>query len=211
MTIARLAESLGSAPMPTGGWEREAVLTAPAPDPGAADRLRALPGVAAVRPGPGRLLKIVVAEPGEIVTEIGPCFTAFRAAWPDLPRTWDNPGFVVRYAHARAVAVARWARDLGVPVDGFAPGELSGPWDRAVLRVLAELPSRCERAEPGWAAYLERLALAYHDAHERAPAVPVGDEPARPVHTARLRMAGAVRLVISEGLTANGRTAPDRL
>ncbi|WP_146607455.1 anticodon-binding protein [Spongiactinospora gelatinilytica] len=214
MRIALLARLLGGTPRPSGSWEREAVYLAPAPDPLAAERLREVAGIAGVRPGPGRLLEIVVTTPGEIVAEFRPGalgLDAFQARWPDFPRTWDNPGFVVRYAHARAVAAGRWARDLGVPLGGFRPETLCGALDRAVLRVLAELPSRRERARPGWAGYLERLALAYHDAHEGAPAVPMGDRAAEPVHTARVRLAGAVRLILAEGLAANGRTAPHRL
>ncbi|MGW4799612.1 anticodon-binding protein, partial [Nonomuraea sp. NPDC004297] len=63
-------------------------------------------------------------------------------------------------------------------------------------RVLAELPGRLRSREPGWEAYLLRLALAYHDAHERAPAVPVGDEEPGAVHTARVRVAEVVREVL---------------
>lgn len=116
--------------------------------------------------------------------------------WPDFPRTWDNRGFVVRYAHARAAGVRRWAAELEVPVAPFESALLSHRLDRAVLRVLAELPGRLVSRDPGWENYLVRLALAYHDAHEGAPAVPVGDEPVRAVHTARVRLAEAVQNVL---------------
>ncbi|GLW05134.1 hypothetical protein Misp01_02640 [Microtetraspora sp. NBRC 13810] len=138
--------------------------------------------------------------------------------WPERPLTWDNPGFVLRFAHARACAVGRWARDLGVPRTGFAPEALTGRHDRAVLRVLAELPGRRSRrgaGRPGGAVgragFARRLALAYHDAHERAPAVPAGEEPVTPEHVARVRLARAVRAVLAEELAALGGTAPDRL
>ncbi|MFF5211292.1 DALR anticodon-binding domain-containing protein [Streptosporangium sp. NPDC000396] len=130
--------------------------------------------------------------------------------WDDFPRTWSNPGFVVRYAHARAVAVRRWAADLGVGGE-FRPELLDGRWDRAVLRSLAEVPGRRVSRDPGWAAYAEQLALAYHDAFEHAPALPVGDERPSALHTARVRLARAVREVLAEGLAALGEAAPDRL
>ncbi|GAA2795078.1 hypothetical protein GCM10020219_077920 [Nonomuraea dietziae] len=105
----------------------------------------------------------------------------FPGQWQDLPRTWDNPGFVVRYAHARAAAVLRWR-----PRADVAP--------RPVHRLRAVRPPRQGRpqaagraaepqggARPWMGRLLPRLALAYHDAHERAPAVPRGEEePGRP-------------------------------
>lgn len=130
--------------------------------------------------------------------------------WADFPRTWRNPGFVVRYAHWRAVAVRRWAAELGVGGE-FRPELLDGPRDRAVLRLLAEVHGRRRSREPGWAAYAEQLALAYHDAFEGAPALPKGEEGPTALHAARVRLAGAVRDVLAETLAVFGETAPDRL
>jgi arginyl-tRNA synthetase len=129
---------------------------------------------------------------------------------PWSPGTWDNPGFVVGYAHARAVAVRRWAAELGVAGE-FRPELLADRWDRAVLRSLAEAPGRRASRDPGWAAYAERLALAYHDAFERAPALPRGDEEVSALHAARVRLAGAVQEVLAEALAAVGVVPPDRL
>lgn len=224
-------------PIPRGTWAEEALYVSPAaarrgvdPEETAA-RLRALPGVAAVRVRAGGFLEIVVAVPGELVTEIGPPPgavppgvvppgppppgavppAATRApAWPDRPRTWANPGFAVRYAHVRAVAVQRWAVELGVGGE-FRPELLDGRWDRAVLRLLAELPGRRAGRDPGWAAYAERLAGAYHDAFERAAPLPVGDGEPSPLHAARVRLARAVRDALAGTLAALGETAPDRL
>jgi arginyl-tRNA synthetase len=163
--------------------------------------VRALPGVAGVEVLANGFLRIRVRVPGALLESMEPVEIP-EPGWPDFPRTWDNPGFVVRYGHARACAVRRWARDLEVPVAGFRPELLADPRDRRVLRVLAELPGRAASRDPRWATYLLRLALAYHDAHERAPAVPRGDEPAAPLHTARVRLAEAVAGVL---------TGPDRL
>ncbi|MEV0594258.1 anticodon-binding protein [Nonomuraea cavernae] len=201
MTAGRLAGVLGEPPVPEGTWQREAVYVSAAalrrrvPPGELAARVREVPGVSGAEALSNGFLRIIVAVPGALVEEVEPV-AGLPDPWPDLPRTWDNPGFVVRYARARAAAVRRWARDLGVPSEGFRPDLLDDPRDRAVLRVLAELPSRRASVSPGWESFLVRLALAYHDAHELAPAVPVGDEPPGPVHTARVRLAGAVREVL---------------
>ncbi|MFI9553264.1 anticodon-binding protein [Nonomuraea endophytica] len=216
MTPGQLAELLGEPPMPEGDWTREAVYLS-----AAALRRRVDPGeLAASVPGavplPNGLLRIVLPEPADVLADV---FAVADQGWPEAPLTWDNPGFVVKYARARAVSVTREAPALGVPgaregsggpgvsgalgvagslgvAGGFEPAGLSGARDRAVLRVLAELPGRRVSAEPGWAAFLVRLALAYHDAYEQAAPLPVGDEPASPVHTARVRLALAVQDVL---------------
>ena len=228
-TPERLGEILGEVPAPRGSWRHEAVyasaaaLRAPERAAELAARLRDVPGVREVTTAPDGMLLITVDSPGEVVRDIvagapglpAPAGTARPGSsavrWPDLPRTWDNPGFVVRYAHVRAVAVQRWAARLGVPEAGFDPAALTAPPDRAVVRVLAEWPSRCRRTGRDHGPYLERLALAYHDAHERAPAVPRGDEPVTPVHVARVWLARAVRAVLAAGLAALGETPPARI
>jgi arginyl-tRNA synthetase len=91
---------------------------------------------------------------------------------------------------------------------GFRPELLGDRHDRDVLRALAELPSRTVSREPRWAAYLEQVATAYHDAHEHAPAIPMGDQPVEPIHTARLWLAEAVRIVMR---SLAGGALPDRL
>ncbi|GAA3175259.1 DALR anticodon-binding domain-containing protein [Nonomuraea roseoviolacea] len=205
----RLAEVLGEAPAPEGTWEREAAYLSAAarrlgvPAAGLAARARAVEGVAAVEERPNGFLRIVVEVPGRLVETVGPL--SLPDPWPDFPRTWDNPGFAVRYGHARAVAVRRRARDLGVPEEGFRAELLGDPRDRAVLRVLAELPGRLakgDRMGGAWSAYAVRLAMAYHDAYELAPVLPVGDEEPAPLHTARVRLARAVADVLP---------GPDRL
>ncbi|WP_067174338.1 DALR anticodon-binding domain-containing protein [Microtetraspora niveoalba] len=213
MTPEQLAGLLGAPPAPWGSWAREAVYGSPVafragqgrPPREVAEeiaaRLRPYDGVDEVRVRPDGFLLIAVARPGEVAGEIvrkgPPAIHGPGALAPDLPRTWDNPGFVVRYAHARAAAVRRWARDLGVPQEGFRPEALDDPRDRAVLRLLAELPSRAASRDPAWEAYAGQLALAYHDAHEHCPAVPWGDRPAGDVHTARVWLAAAVRAVLA--------------
>ncbi|MEV5408281.1 DALR anticodon-binding domain-containing protein [Thermopolyspora sp. NPDC052614] len=231
-TPFRLGEILGDVPAPQGSWRQNAVYASPAAlrahaaAPELIARVRAVPGVRAVEIAPNGLMLITVTTPGEIVREIIDETDGHRPApatgisdrpdtaarWPDLPRTWDNPGFVVRYAHARAVAVQRWARDLGLPAtSAFNPALLTAPHDRAALRVLAEWPSRSLRPTRDPAPYLNRLATAYHDAHENAPAIPTGDDPFTDLHIARLRLAQAVQTVLATALTALGEPPPARI
>ncbi|MEV4801253.1 anticodon-binding protein [Nonomuraea sp. NPDC049421] len=202
MTSDELVAVLGGPPVPDGTWEHEirfvsaAALRRRIPPAGLAERVRALGGVVSAEVAGAGFVRIVVDDPFWLI-EAGP--VPYEPSWPDSPRTWDNPGFVVRYAHARACAVLRWAADLGVPGPAGLPEDAA---HRHVLRVLAELPGRRASRDPGWEAYLVRLALAYHDAHERAPAVPVGDEEPSPAHAARVRVADVVRTVLP---------GPDRL
>jgi hypothetical protein len=200
VTPRRLGEALGEPPVPDGTWEREAAYVSAAalrrrvPPAELAELVRALPGVGGAEVLANGFLRVVVTVPGALVPEVEPLGLA-DPGWPDLPRTWDNPGFVVRYGHARAAAVRRWARELGVPTR-FRAELLTDPYDRAVLRVLAELPGRLVSRDPGWESYLVRLALAYHDAHEHAPAVPMGDALPGELHGARVRLAQAVQDVL---------------
>ncbi|MBO3744589.1 anticodon-binding protein [Streptosporangiaceae bacterium NEAU-GS5] len=214
MTPERLRTVLGETPVPYGTWAEEAVfLSTATARPGGrpeemARRSRLLPGVAHVRVQPNGFLLITVTEPGEIVTALPAVPLGVVTTPPAAPPSWDNPGFVLRFAHARAAAVIRWAADLGVPAEPFVPAFLGTPYDRAVLRALSELPSRTRSRRPRWPAYAQTLALAYHDAHERTRAVPAGDEPAGGTHTARVRLAAAVQEVLA-GLSAD--PLPDRL
>lgn len=208
------AEAAGATPRGTGEAAAEVAERLAA-------RLRTVPGIRRVDVRPNGFLVIGVATPGEIVEDVlaapvavppPPPPGASVAPWPDFPRTWDNPGFAVRYAYVRAGAVRRWARDLGVRTGAAArPELLDGPFDRAVLRVLAELPSRRESRDPGWAAYLERLAEAYHAAVERAAPIPRGDEPPSELHAARVRMGEAVRRVLGGGLVELGVAPPGKI
>ncbi|MBB4705676.1 DALR anticodon-binding domain-containing protein [Sphaerisporangium siamense] len=208
-----------------------------------AARVRALAGVVAVEVRPDGLLVIEVAEPGEVVRDVlGEGMGEESAAvgvpawvdvvadvgvrddhgdepWPDRPRDWGNPGFVVRYAYVRAGNVLRWAGDLGVR-GPFRPEALDDPRDRRVLRTLAEVASRTgeerpvggrRRPEQGRVAFLVRLAEAYHDAFEGAGPLPKGDESAGVVHVARVWMAAAVRKTLGEGLAALGVTPPGKI
>jgi arginyl-tRNA synthetase len=125
--------------------------------------------------------------------------------WREWPRTFENPGFSVRYAYARACWAERWAREFGVLEAGELEAEL--------VWALGDVPGRAEQAERERDARplmfcLERVAEAYHDVHERCPAVPKGDEEPVP---GRAGLARAVRVVLGNGLNTIGETPRERI
>jgi arginyl-tRNA synthetase len=137
------------------------------------------------------------------------------ATWPTRPLTFDNPGFRVRFAYARATGVRRHAADLGIR-ETTDEDSLDDPREKRLLGLLAEFPVRAEQAarrnDPRpFTRHLELIADAYHDVHEQCPALPKGDEAVSGRHTARLGLARAVRIVLGNGLRMLGEIPDDRL
>lgn len=218
--MGELAALLGVMPVPQGGWERRAVLVAPGSG-GVVEEVGRIPGVARAGVRGSGLLVVEVGVPGDLVGEVlllperGGGVTG-DGGWEEWPLTWENPGFVVRYAYARAAAVRRWGVELGVVArtagvgEGFSGVALGSRVERRVVRVLAEVFSRREKGEVG-RAYLERLAEVYHDAFEQVAAVPRGDEAVTEAHVARVWMAEAVRRVLGEGMRGLGVVPLERM
>jgi arginyl-tRNA synthetase len=134
----------------------------------------------------------------------------------------ENPFFLVRYAHAQAASVLRWAGDLGVErgaAEGFRGGLL---WHRGELELLAAmswLPERvaaaARRRRPDvLARHLECLASRWLDCAEGLPALPFGGRSASrdPAEaSARLWLAAAARTAIAACLRLLGVAAPPRI
>ncbi|REE98568.1 arginyl-tRNA synthetase [Thermomonospora umbrina] len=186
-----------------------------------ARRLVKRPGVRDVTvAGPG-YLTLVVDSPGALAAGIIAERDTYakadgvpHGAWPDRPRTFDNPGFSVRYAYARAAAVQRRAEDLGIPLGD--PGFLKEADETALLALLAELPSRvAQAAREGDATplrrHLERVADAYHRVYERCPALPGGDHKPGATHAARRTLAEAVRVAVANALNTIGESPRERI
>jgi arginyl-tRNA synthetase len=188
-----------------------------------ASRLERMPGIDKVDvTGPGFLSilsndSVAPAyeyEWDEAPTPIG------NASWQDRPRTFENPGFRVRYAYSRAACTDRYAKDLGIEA---APGPLTDPKELRLVRLLDDLPSRVptkptnhEHSKPSkptesLETVLGSVADAYHDVHEHCPALPKGDEPALPAHAARLMLARAVRDALGHGLRLLGEIPKERI
>lgn len=185
-------------------------------------RLGALPGVGEVTvTGPG-FITIAERDAGALVEQIVETADSYgvrgvprpERGWPDRPRTFENPGFSVRFAYARAAAVRRRAGDLGVTP--WKACGLDAPEEIALLGLLGEFPGRADLAVRKQSAgplerHLERTAEAYHDVYERCPALPVGDQAADAAHGARVALAGAVEITLRNGLLMLGENPRERL
>ena len=129
--------------------------------------------------------------------------------------TNDNPVFTVQYAHARVASLMRNAADLGVTAESH-PGLLTHEKEGELLRALAEFPrvvkAAAELREPHRVArYLEELAGTYHRFYDSCRVLPRGDEETSDLHRARLMLVDATRVVLANGLSLLGVSAPERM
>lgn len=132
--------------------------------------------------------------------------------------TNENPVYYVQYAHARIAAVLRNVAELGINYDlsNFDPSQLSHDRENELLGALAEYPrivaTAAELREPHRVArYLEELAGVYHGFYADCRVLPLGDEPAAPIHSARANLCAATMQVIANGLSLLGVSAPERM
>ena len=132
--------------------------------------------------------------------------------------TNENPVYYVQYAHARIAAVLRNVAELGIPtgLHNFDPSQLTHDRENELLGTLAEFPrivaTAAELREPHRIArYLEELAGVYHGFYADCRVLPLGDEPAAPIHSARANLCAATMQVIANGLALLGVSAPERM
>jgi arginyl-tRNA synthetase len=132
--------------------------------------------------------------------------------------TNENPVYYVQYAHARIAAVLRNVTELGIPtgLENFDPSQLTHDRENELLGTLAEFPrivaSAAELREPHRVArYLEELAGVYHGFYADCRVLPLGDEPAAAIHSARANLCAATMQVIANGLQLLGVSAPERM
>jgi arginyl-tRNA synthetase len=125
-----------------------------------------------------------------------------------------NPAYAVRYAHAAAVAVLRWAGALGISPggpEGFRPRLLAEPAELALLDALSWLPERvavaARRGRPDeFARYTEGLAARTIDVMSTTGFRKVSD-----ISGERLWLADAARTGLAASLGLLGVGAPGRL
>jgi len=121
-----------------------------------------------------------------------------------------NPAYAVRYAHAAAAAVLRWAATLGRWPAGFQPRLLAGPAELALLDALSWLPERvamaARRGRPDeFAGYLEELAARTIDTTSTTGFTTIPN-----ISSERLWLADAARTALAAGLGLLGVGAPER-
>ena len=132
--------------------------------------------------------------------------------------TNENPVYYVQYAHARICAVLRNAKDFGIAygVDAYKPELLSHERERELIGLLAEFPrvvqGAAEMREPHRVArYVEELAGVYHRFYNDCRVLPLGDEKATDLNSARATLCQATAQVISNALDLLGVTAPEKM
>jgi arginyl-tRNA synthetase len=132
--------------------------------------------------------------------------------------TNENPVYYVQYAHARIAAVLRNVAELKIAygVADFDPSQLTHDRENELLGALAEYPrivaTAAELREPHRIArYLEELAGVYHGFYADCRVLPMGDEVAAPIHSARANLCAATMQVIANGLELLGVSAPERM
>jgi arginyl-tRNA synthetase len=123
----------------------------------------------------------------------------------------ENPAYAVRYAHAAAAAVLRWAAALGTGPGEFRPRLLAGPEELALLDSLSWLPERvamaARRGRPDeFAGYLEGLAARTIETMSTTGFTTVSS-----IGSERLWLADAARTGLAAGLGLLGVGAPRRL
>ena len=122
-----------------------------------------------------------------------------------------NPAYAVRYAHAAAAAVLRWAAALETEPGGFQPRLLAGPEELALLDALSWLPERvataARRGRPDeFAGYLEELAARTIDTMSTTGFTTISS-----ISSERLWLADAARTGLAAGLGLLGVDAPERI
>ena len=132
--------------------------------------------------------------------------------------TNENPVYYVQYAHARIAGVLRNAAELNISSElaDFDPAQLSHDRENELLGSLAQFPrivaSAAELREPHRVArYLEELAGVYHGFYADCRVLPLGDEPAAAVHSARAALCAATKQTLNNGLQLLGVSAPERM
>jgi arginyl-tRNA synthetase len=133
-----------------------------------------------------------------------------------VKKTNDNPVFYVQYAHARTRQVAKNAASLQVDDSEFEPALLSHETESELIAALSEFPRVVAQAaqfrEPHRVArYLEQVAGSYHRWYDNCRVTPLGDKPVETVHRTRLWLNNAPAVVLKNGLSLLGVTAPERM
>lgn len=126
----------------------------------------------------------------------------------------DNPVYYVQYAHARISSIFRIAQEKGIDADISNPdlSALNLPEELILMKKLADFPNvlreASEALEPHRVTfYLMELSELFHSYYHDNKIL--GED--NRVKKARLYLVEAVRLVISNGLTILGVSAPDRM
>lgn len=124
-----------------------------------------------------------------------------------------NPCFYLQYAHARIASILRKAADVGFNLDASADLDvLTHEREMALIKVLLNFPEEIyhtarSRQPQRLIGYLREVSEAFHAFYHDCRII--GE--AEAVAQARMRLAAAAQLVLRNGLTILGLSAPERM
>lgn len=127
----------------------------------------------------------------------------------------ENPVYYVQYANARINSIFAHASEQGLDTSGLAGADLARlvePEETRLMKKILLYPMALEGAalsrEPHRITfYLQELAAMFHPYYNRHRVVTEDEALTR----ARLALCGAVRVVLGEGLSVLGITAPEKM
>ena len=128
----------------------------------------------------------------------------------------DNPVYYVQYGHARLCSIDRKAQGAGFDAGDPDLSLLTHEREGDLIRTLGEFPavvnSAAELREPHRIArYAEELAGVFHRFYDSCQILPKAGDAPEPIHSARLNLARATRVVLANALNLVGVTAPERM
>lgn len=124
----------------------------------------------------------------------------------------ENPVFYLQYAHARICSILRITEEQGLSADLSKLHKLTKPEEINLIKQLHhftdEIMFAAENCEPNKLAnYLENLAASFHKFYTECRII--GSE--KEIAQARIALIEAVRMVMKNGLTIIGISAPEKM
>lgn len=124
----------------------------------------------------------------------------------------ENPVFYLQYAHARICSILRMTEEQGLSADLSKLHKLTKPAEINLIKQLHhftdEIMFAAENCEPNKLAnYLENLAASFHKFYTECRII--GSE--KEIAQARIALIEAVRMVMKNGLTIIGISAPEKM
>ncbi|NNF58400.1 MAG: arginine--tRNA ligase [Rhodothermaceae bacterium] len=125
-----------------------------------------------------------------------------------------NPVFYLQYAHARICSIIRKAEDVGLTLGNEADlSLLTNESELGLMKELLRLPSEIALAAETMgphklATYLREVATAFNQFYRDSPIIGADHEA---LGRARLHLAKAAQLVLRNGLTVLGISAPEQM
>lgn len=130
-------------------------------------------------------------------------------------RSNDNPVYYIQYAHARIHSIYNQVREAGIAFGDYSNTDfstLTGEMELELIKKLAEYPEEIQqaathRAPHRIARYLYDLAGMFHSFYRQGRII--GVDPA--LQQARLGLITAIALVLRQGLSILGISAPEKM